>query len=335
MKQTTLASAATAGFDKHRKITPMEQFLAEINAILPWGKLVGLVEQHYYSHDPTKAGRPPIGAERMLRIHLLQHWYGYSDPAVENMLYLMPVLREFVGIDLGAEPVPDETTICKFRHRMEKAGLGKQVFALINAFLGQSGIAVKDGKMTMVDATIIKAPMSTKNKDKKRDPDMRFTKKGGQMYFGMKAHIGADTKTGLVHSVSFTAANAHDSTEIPNLLHGEEIRVYGDSAYTGKKQTIQAVAPNAKDFTNQRGRRNHPLTDKEKLRNSVKSRTRAKVEHPFRILKCMFGNHKTRYRGMLKNANHLHFAMAMVNIYMVRRELLSRCPAPPPQPSCA
>lgn len=335
MKQQTLGREGPVGFDKHRKITPMEQFLADINAILPWGKLVGLVEQHYYSHDPTKAGRPPIGAERMLRIHLLQHWYGYSDPAVENMLYLVPVLREFVGIDLGVEAVPDETTICKFRHRMEKGGLGEQVFAMIHEFLVRRGVAVQGGKMTMVDATIIKASMSTKNKDKTRDPDMRFTKKGGQLHYGMKTHIGADTKTGLVHSVSFTAANAHDSTEIPNLLHGKETRVYGDSAYTGKKQTILAAAPNAKDFTNQRGRRNHPLTDKEKLRNRAKSRTRAKVEHPFRILKCLFGNYKTRYRGMMKNANHLHFAMAMVNIYMARRALLRLRDAPPLQPSCA
>ncbi len=315
MRQQSLADE---GFERYRKPTRRDQFLAEMDTIIPWRELCKVIKPFY--PKPKGAGRPPIGLERMLRIHFLQHWFNLSDPAVEEALYDSRAMRRFVGIDLGREPAPDETTVCKFRHLLEAQNLGDQLFALINEYLQENGLKVSTG--TIVDATIIDAPSSTKNQDGKRDPEMHQTKKGNQWYFGMKGHIGVDSQTKLIHSVAATAANVHDSQLLGDLLHGDETRVWGDSAYAGQGDVIREHAPNAKDFTNQKGCRNRPLTDDEKAKNKTKSKVRAKVEHPFLILKRIFGFNKVRYRGLEKNATRLFVACGLVNLYIARRQLL-------------
>ena len=315
MRQKTLAEE---GFEKYRKPTRREQFLDEMDQIIPWRDLCKVIKPFY--PKPKGAGRRPVGLERMLRIHFLQHWFNLSDPAVEEALYDSRAMRRFVGIDLGHEPAPDETTICKFRHLLEAHNLGDQLFFLINEYLQENGMKVNTG--TIVDATIIDAPSSTKNKDKSRDPEMHQTKKGNQWYFGMKAHIGVDSRSKLIHSVAASAANVHDSQLLGDLLHGDETRVWGDSAYAGQGDTIRERAPNAKDFTNQKGCRNRPLSDDDKAKNKTKSKVRAKVEHPFLILKKAFGFTKVRYRGLEKNATRLFVACGLVNLYMARRRLL-------------
>ena len=290
MRQQTLADE---GFERYRKRTRREQFLDEMDKIVPWKGLCEVIEPFY--PKPEGAGRPPIGLQRMLRIHFLQHWFNLSDPAVEEALYDSRAMRRFVGIDLGREPAPDETTGCKFRHLLEAHNLGDQLFALIAEYLEDNGLTVNTG--TIVDASIIDAPSSTKNKDRKRDPEMHQVKKGNQWYFGMKAHIGVDSRTKLIHSVAATAANVHDSQLLPDLLHGGETRVWGDSAYAGQREVIREHAPNARDFTHKKGCRNRPLSDDEKAKNRTKSKLRAKGEHPFLILKRIFGFNKVRYRG--------------------------------------
>jgi IS5 family transposase len=309
---------ADTGFEKHYKPTRREQFLAEMEQVVPWKELCALLEPFYPRNDG--AGRPTVGLERMLRVYFLQQWFDLSDPAVEEALYDSRAMRAFVGIDLGREGAPDETTACKFRHLLERHSLGEQIFALVNAHLTASGLSVSRG--TIVDATIINAPSSTKNKSKARDPEMHQTKKGNQWYFGMKAHLGIDSKTKLIHAAVATAANVHDSRILPDLLHGAETRVWGDSAYTGQTDVIRAKAPAAQDFTHEKAMRNHPLTDEQKARNTTKSRVRAKGEHPFLVIKRLFGFMKTRYRGLLKNAHRLFVACALANLFMVRRRLL-------------
>lgn len=315
MRQQTLAEE---GFERFRKPTRRDQFLAEMEAVIPWRDLCKVIKPFY--PKPKGAGRRPVGLERMLRIHFLQHWFNLSDPAVEEALYDSRAMRRFVGIDLGREPAPDETTVCNFRHLLEAHNLGDQLFALINAYLQENGLKVSTG--TIVDATIIDAPSSTKNKDGERDPEMRQTRKGNQWYFGMKAHIGADSQTKLIHSVAATAANVHDSQLLGDLLHGDETRVWGDSAYAGQGEVIRENAPKAKDFTNKKGCRNRPLSDEDAAKNRTKSKVRAKVEHPFLVLKRIFGFNKVRYRGLDKNANRLFVACGLVNLYLARRQLL-------------
>jgi len=218
---------AEVPFEQYRKPTRREQFLNEMTRVVPWAELVAVIEPIYPKADGP--GRPPIGIERMLRLHCLQQWFNLSDPAVEEALYDSRAMRQFVGIDLGREPVPDETTICKFSHLLKAHHLGEELFARIRAYLANQGLKVSHG--TIVDATIISAPSSTKNRTKERDSAMHQTKKGNQWYFGMKAHIGVDSQTKLIHSVAATAANVHDSQVLPELLHGQETRVWGDSAY--------------------------------------------------------------------------------------------------------
>ena len=315
MRQQTLADE---GFERFRKPTRRDQFLAEMEAVIPWRDLCKVIKPFY--PKPKGAGRPPVGLERMLRIHFLQHWFNLSDPAVEEALYDSRAMRRFVGIDLGREPAPDETTVCNFRHLLEAHNLGDQLFVLINAYLQENGLKVSTG--TVVDATIIDAPSSTKNKDGERDPEMHQTRKGNQWYFGMKAHIGVDSQTKLIHSVAATAANVHDSQLLGDLLHGDETRVWGDSAYAGQGDVISEHAPKAKDFTNQKGCRNRPLSKEDAEKNRTKSKVRSKVEHPFLVLKRIFGFNKVRYRGLDKNANRLFVACGLVNLYMARRQLL-------------
>jgi len=315
MRQQTLADGS---FEKFRKKTRKELFLDAMEQIIPWQDLCVAIEPYY--PKPEGAGRRPVGIERMLRIHFLQHWFDLSDPGAEEALYDSRAMRTFVGIDLGREPVPDETTILNFRHLMERYNLGDELFRLVNVYLEENGMKVARG--TIVDATIINAPSSTKNKDKQRDPEMHQTRKGNQWYFGMKAHIGVDSKTTMIHSVVATAANVHDSQVLEDLLHGEETRVWGDSAYAGQQQVLHEQAPNAKDFTNKKGFRNRPLSEKDADKNRTKSKIRAKVEHPFLVLKRIFGFNKVRYRGLDKNANRLFVACGLVNLYLARRRLL-------------
>jgi transposase, IS5 family len=317
MRQPTLSDN---GFEKFRKKTRKEQFLDEMEVIIPWQDLTQAIEPFY--PQPEGAGRRPIGIERMLRIHFLQHWFNLSDPAVEEALYDSRALRQFVGIDLGREPVPDETTVCKFRHLMEQHNLGDQLFHLVNQFLQENGLKVSRG--TIVDASIIHAPSSTKNQKKQRDPEMHQTRKGNQWYFGMKAHIGVDSNTKLIHSVVATAANVHDSQILGDLLHGNETRVWGDSAYTGQKHVLAEQAPAAKDFTQAKGSRNRHLTQGDRATNRNKSRVRAKVEHQFAVIKRQFGFNKVRYRGLAKNAHRLFVACALSNLVMAKKSLMKR-----------
>ena len=229
-RQMTLATEADGGFEKHRKSTRRDIFLAEMDQVVPWKDLCAQIEP-VYPKGQESGGRRPIGLERMLRIHFLQQWYALSDPAVEEALYDSRAMRKFVGIDLGREAVPDETTVCKFRHLLEKHGIAKKLFAAVQKHMQAHGMKLSQG--TIVDATIIQAPSSTKNKDGKRDPEMHQTKKGNQWYFGMKAHIGVDAELGVVHTVTSTAANVADINEVEKLLHGNEDAVHADAGYTG------------------------------------------------------------------------------------------------------
>lgn len=321
MKQMTLS---TSRFDKYAKTTRRAVFLAEMERVVPWAELCALIEPVY---PKPGNGRPPVGLERMLRIYFLQHWFNLSDPAVEEALYDSVAMRAFVGIDLGREPAPDETTACKFRHLLEHHGLGRQLFEQVGRHLQAQGLKVSSG--TIVDATIISAPSSTKNQSGERDPEMRQTKKGNQWYFGMKAHVGVDSKLKLIHSVVATPANVHDSQALPQLLHGGETRVWGDSAYVGQTEVIRSVAPKASDFTQAKASRNKPLSEAERSKNRNKSKVRAKGEHPFLVIKRIFGFAKVCYRGIAKNANRLFVACALANLFMVRRTLLLA------QPRCA
>ena len=316
MHQQTFAEVP---FEQYRKSTRRERFLDEMNRVVPWAELVAVIEPIYPKADGP--GRPPVGIERMLRLHCLQQWFNLSDPAVEEALYDSRARRQFVGIDLGREPVPDETTICKFRHLLEAHELGKQLFARIGEYLATHGLQVNRG--TIVDATIISAPSSTKNRTKERDPEMHQTKKGNQWYFGMKAHIGVDSQTKLIHSVTATAANVHDSQVLPELLHGQETRVWGDSAYSGQRDVIREHAPQAKSFIQAKAHRHRPLSEEERGRNRTKSKVRAKVEHAFLVIKRIFGWAKVRYRGLAKNTHWLQISCGLANLYVARRRLLA------------
>ena len=309
MKQMTLAAAK--GFEKHNRATRKAEFLARMESLMPWAEFCTVIEPHY---PKAGNGRPPVGLERMLRMYCVANWFNLSDEACEDALYDVPVFREFCRIDLGRERVPDATTLLNFRHLLEAHDLGAALFAKVGELLLANGMRLSGG--TIVDATLIAAPPSTKNKDKSRDPEMHQTKKGNEWYFGMKLHIGADSKTGLVHSASVTAANVHDSNQVPNLLHGGETRLYGDSAYRGKAQRerLKVIAPKAKDFTNKRAYKNRPLTEADKATNRRKSSVRSKVEHPFLTLKRFWGFAKVRYRGLAKNANRAFAMLAMLNI---------------------
>jgi IS5 family transposase len=318
MKQTTLAMAADqgAGFERYRKPTRREAFLAQMDTLVPWAELGALIEPHY---PKAGNGRPPIGLQRMLRIHLLQHWFNLADEAMEEALYDSAALRAFVGIDLGREPVPDATSLLRFRHLLEKHQLGEALFAEVGRLLQAKGLKLSGG--TIVDATLIAAPSSTKNAEQRRDPEMKQTRKGKQWHFGMKVHVGSDAKTGVVHAAVVTAANVHDKHPLPDLLHGQETRVYGDRGYQGCTELIKEAAPNAKDFTNRRVRQPWGEDAVARAKNRTKNRTRARVEHVFHVLKRQFGFAKVRYRGLMKNANRVFTALALVNLVLAQRRM--------------
>ena len=322
MKQMSLAAT---GFELVTKRTRKREFLDEMNLVIPWSQLLALMTPHA---PAGKTGRPPFATEVMLRIHLLQQFFGHSDPAMEEALHDIPLYREFAKLDAGITRLPDESTILRFRHMLEKNDLGVQILAAVNAKLIDRGLLLKTA--TVVDATLIAELCSTKNDKGERDPEMHQTKKGNQWHFGMKAHIGVDAESGLVHTVTTTEANTHDVTQAHALLHGEEEVVFADSGYRGveKRQEIQnkhadvdwqiAMMPGRRKALN-KIKPSHALWDKlEKLKASV----RAKVEHPFRVIKCQFGHRKTRYRGLAKNTSQLLVMFALSNLWMVRKRIL-------------
>jgi len=316
MKQMTLAST---GFEKYGKTTRRAEFLAQMERVVPWAELCALIEPVYPKAGP-EGGRPTVPLERMLRIYFLQQWFNLSDPGVEEELHDSLAMRGFAGIDLGTERVPDETTVCKFRHLLEQHKLGKPLLAAVNRYLHRQGIRVTTG--TIVDATIISAPTSTKNRDKQRDPEMHQTAKGKQWYFGMKAHVGVDSGEKLVHTVLASAANVADKDALPYLLHGRETRVWGDQAYKGQTAVIHRRAPRAADFTHRPYRFRGRVDAAEQARNRTKSRVRARVEHVFGIIKRVFGFCQVRYRGLAKNLHRLEVTCALANLFIVRRRLL-------------
>jgi len=307
----------TTGFERYSKKTRRAEFLEEMEQVVPWRKLCALIEPVY---PKAGNGRPPVGVERMLRIYFLQQWFNLSDPAVEEALYDSVVMRSFVGIDLGCEPVPDETTVCKFRHLLEEHGLGGEMLETVNLHLQSRGVRITTG--TIVDATIIHAPSSTKNREQQRDPEMHQAKKGKQWYFGMKAHVGVDSKTKLIHTALVTPAHVADATVLPELLHGEETRVWGDQAYRGQTDMIHECAPRAQDCTHRRYRYKDRIDEVERAKNRTKSTVRSKVEHVFGVMKLKFGFVKVRYRGLVKNANRLFATCALVNLFLVRKKVL-------------
>jgi IS5 family transposase len=314
MRQQTLATQT--GFEKYGRKTKRERFLDEMEQIVPWAELQARVEPYY---PKGENGRPPVGLSIMLRVYFVQQWFNLSDPGAEDALYESPVLRHFVGIDLGRAPAPDESTILQFRHLLEKHELGGAMLHAVNQYLESRGIRITTG--TIVDATIIHAPSSTKNRSGERDPEMHQTRKGRQWYFGLKAHIGVDSKQGHVHSLCTSAASVADKHMLPDLLHGEERKVWGDGGYQGQGEAIRQAAPGAQDMTSRRVRYKNFVDELQKAKNRVKARVRAKVEHPFRILKRIFGFEKVRYRGIQKNHHRLCASFALVNLYLHRKRL--------------
>jgi len=302
-------------YDNKKKKTRREKFLERMDALLPWDRLEKKIRRHY----PKRGrGRPPYPLSVMLRIHCVQLFYNLSDPAMEDMLYEIESVRRFVGLRLSS-PIPDETTILNFRHLLEKHNLGTKLFEAINRHLADHELMLKEG--TIVDASIVSAPTSTKNKKKARDPEMHQTKKGNEWHFGMKMHIGVDEAFGIVHSVSTTPANAHDITETANLLHGEEDCVWADAGYQGVDKREENEDREVAWLIAQRPGKRRQMNPRsiggraEKAKASV----RAKVEHPFRYVKRVFGYNKVRYRGLAKNTQRISLLLGFTNLLIADR----------------
>lgn len=316
------------GLNLSKRRTRKAVFLDEMNLVVPWSELVALIAPHAPTRS-AKGGRPPFAVATMLRIHFLQNWFSLSDPAMEEALYDTPMFREFAGLDMGEDHLPDESTILRFRHLLEAHHLSVQILATVNATLTAKGLLLKQG--TVVDATLIAAPSSTKNSTGTRDPEMHQTKKGNQWHHGMKAHIGSDADLGLVHSVATTAANVHDITQAHALLHGEETDVFADSGYRGveKREEIQAKHPGVNwHIAMMPGKRkgldkSTPMGAILEQLEKTKASIRAKVEHPFRVIKRQFGYTKVKYRGLAKNTANLMTLFALSNLWMVRKRLLN------------
>lgn len=317
MAQLTFGDADFAGKGKQ---TRKERFLSEMEQVVPWSVLVRLIEPVY---PVAGNGRQPYPLETMLRVHLMQNWFSLSDPGMEDALYDMPALRQFARLSSLAS-IPDETTILNFRRRIEEYELAPEILARVNRHLARKGLMVKHG--TMVDATIIDAPSSTKNADHERDPEMRQTKKGQQYYFGMKAHIGADVESGLVHTVVTTSANESDVAQIEDLLHGKEDRVHGDAGYVGAQAYVGRADKIEWKIARRRGQVAKIRNARERARamreETRKAQVRARVEHPFRVVKCVFGYAKTRFRGLAKNTVQIVTLFALANLYAARKHLL-------------
>lgn len=320
MKQTTFASAA---WEKKGKVTRRERFLAEMDQVIPWVSILALIEPHY---PKAGNGTQPMPMERMLRIYFMQQWFNLSDPAMEDALYDSESMRRFAGIELIEDAVPDESTILRFRHLLERHQLTQKLFELVRGLLEQKRLLLKSG--TIVDATIIDAPPSTKNEAKSRDPEMKSGKKNSrEWHFGMKAHVGTDLN-GLVHTLVTTHAGASEFGQLPKLLHGAERELYGDQAYWSELHRLAAKEHGVRYRVNRRANPGRPLTEHQRKLNRLRSATRARGEHAFNVVKRLWGFSKVRYRGLAKNTARLFAAFALANLYMVRRQLM------PPQEAC-
>lgn len=315
MKQQSLASLTYEGMKKRTK---REKFLQEMARVVPWGRLERLVEPHY---PRAGNGRQPRGLKVMLRIYCLQQWYGLSDPGVEEALYDMESMRRFAGLELGEDAIPDETTILNFRHLLERHNLTNAVFEAVKAYLTEQGLLLSGG--SIVDATIIHAPPSTKNRAKARDPEMSSTKKGNTWHFGMKAHISVDANSGLVHTVGVTTASDHDNSVIGKLVREDDRAVFGDKGYYSDQTKRAARQAGVYWAVLDKAKRNRKLSGSQRKRNKKHASVRAKVEYVFRIVKCQFGYRKARYKGLAKNAAQVFSLMALANLYQARGQLLA------------
>ncbi len=320
MQQISFSQMEYAG---KKRITRRERFLGEMERVVPWSALLEVLEPYY---PKGKRGRPPIGLERMLRVYFIQQWYGLSDEGVEDAITDSQALRRFVGIDLSREDAPDATTLLQFRRLLETHRLTEKLFSCINGQLAAQGLLLKEG--TIADATILSAPSSTKNREKARDPEMHQTKKGNQYYFGMKAHIGADSQSGLVHTVTGTAAHVADITETDKLLHGEEQVVFLDAGYTGIEKRAEVKEKKVKWLVAmKRGKLKAMPEDRLKTLTGqlerAKASVRAKVEHAFHVLKNLFHYRKVRYKGLFKNTVQLHMLFGLVNLVLVKKKRLA------------
>jgi IS5 family transposase len=322
MKQCSFAEAE---YTAKKKVTRRDKFLADMERVVPWALLLEALSPHYYPAQKGP-GRPPVGLERMLRLYFVQQWYGLADEMLEDTVYDSQALRRFVGIDLGRESVPDATTVLKFRRLLEANALTAVILETINDHLREQGLLLNRG--TVVDATLLAAPASTKNREKARDPAMHQTKKGNQWYFGMKSHIGVDVDSGLVHTVTGTAANVSDVSQTANLLHGEEEMVFADAGYIGAEKR-----PELKDksvtwhIAKKRGTvkkmAEGPLKELTQAVERTKAQIRSIVEHPFHIIKDLFHHRKVRYRGLEKNTTQLFTLFALGNLVIVKKALLA------------
>jgi IS5 family transposase len=317
--QRTFASMAWNG---KGRVTRRERFLAEMDAVIPWPRLVRLIEPHY---PRAGQGRQPLGLEKMLRIYFLQQWFNLSDPQAEDAIYDSESMRRFARVELGEEVVPDESTILRFRHLLEHHGLTQAIFDSITGLLEERRLLLRSG--TIVDATIIAAPSSTKNASGSRDPEMKQTRKGKNWHFGMKLHIGADRR-GIVHTVRATHAGVADITQLPELLHGQERELFGDQAYWKEDDRKFLETWGVRYRINRRPTSQRPLSERWRMINRARSRTRARGEHAFRVVKQLWGFAKVRYRGLAKNLARAQTMFALANLYQVRRQLLpagARC----------
>ena len=313
MKQITFALIAYT----HKKVTTKrEAFLNEMERVVPWSRLLKLIEPYY---PKAGNGRPPMPMETMLRIYFLQQWYSLSDPAAEEALYDIESMRRFAQLELLDDAIPDETTILKFRHMIERHALSEAIFADINNYLVEKGIQVSQG--SMVDATIIQAASSTKNKDKKRDAEMHSTRKNNQYYFGMKIHIGTDVNSNAIHSATITQANTADITELPKLLRERDRVVFADAGYTSDSYKKGARALGMSWKVNDKRKVGKEMSASQKKQNKKNSSVRARIEHCFRVIKCQFGYQKARYKGLKKNRVQVFTLLGLVNLYMLRGRL--------------
>jgi IS5 family transposase len=314
MSQTTFASLA---YSSKKKITRRERFLNEMELVVPWKELEAVVSPQY---PDIGNGRPPIGLRRMLKIYFMQQWFNLSDPGMEDALYDSESMRRFADIELGRDAVPDETTILKFRHLLEQHDTTKELFTEVRRHLEEKGLMVREG--TIVDATILDAPTSTKNAERKRDPEMRQVQKGNEWYYRMKAHVGAETSRGLVHTLVCTPANINDGKMMSLLLHGEEEEIYGDRAYQSKEREGFFTARGVRWRVARQAYRGHPISKRTRTWNRSVSRVRARGEHAFHVVKQLWGHARIRYRGIRKNAAQLFTLFALANLYLVRQKLL-------------
>jgi IS5 family transposase len=315
MRQLTFSSLDYAA---KKKTTKREVFLSEMSAVVPWDKLETVIAPHYPKMGP-QGGRRPFALSTMLRISCLQQWYNLSDPGAEEVLYDIQSMCAFAGLDLGRDTIPDETTILNFHHLLERHELTKAIFAAIAEHLAAKGELLRGG--TIVDATLIAASPSTKNAEGKRDPEMRQSKKGNQWYFGIKAHIGVDAQSGLVHTAGMTAGSVHDAKVMDNLIREDDCAVYGDKAYACGWKKAAAKTAGVLWAVKEKAQAGRPLTRSQRAFNKKHGSVRAKVEHVFRVLKCQFGYRKVRYRGIQKNGAQVFALLALANIYLARRKL--------------